>query len=111
MLRAGVKKPAQLPLSTPVVLDLESDGSLHFCVDYRRLNSIIIWDTYPISQVDDWIEFFGEATVFTALDATLGHWRVSVRKQNRDKTAFLCHSGSNRFKGMPFGLKNAPATF
>lgn len=52
-----------------------------------------------------------DATVFTALDARLGYWQFLVRKQDRDKTAFVCYSGSYRFNQMPFELANAPVAF
>ncbi|CAN8075729.1 unnamed protein product, partial [Agarophyton chilense] len=111
MLRAGVIEPAQLPWASPVVLALKADGTWRFCVDYRRLNAVTVRDTYPIPRMDECIDSLGDATVFTALDSNCGYWQVPVREEDRDKTAFLCHSGSYRFKRMPFGLTNAPATF
>ncbi|GFT18846.1 retrovirus-related Pol polyprotein from transposon 17.6 [Trichonephila clavipes] len=40
-----------------------------------------------------------------------GYHQVNVNPADRDKTGFVCPFGTYRFKRMPFGLKNAPATF
>ncbi len=57
------------------------------------------------------IDSLGDATVFTTLDCNSGYWQIPVATQDRDKTTFTSHFGTYRFKRMPFGLKNAPATF
>lgn len=53
----------------------------------------------------------GEETVFSTLDANSGYWHVEVDPKDRDKTAFTSHHGLYRFRRIPLGLKNAPATF
>ena len=47
----------------------------------------------------------------SSLDLRSSYWQVSVREADRDKTAFICPLGVYRFKRMPYGLRNAPATF
>lgn len=111
MLEKGIIEPAQSAWASPVVLVLKADGSLRFCVDYRKLNAVTVRDTYPLPRMDECIDSLGEAKVFTTLDANWGYWQVPVAPKDRDKTAFVCHAGLYRFKRMPFGLTNAPATF
>ena len=50
-------------------------------------------------------------TVFTTLECNSGYWHVEIAEEDRDKTTFASNSGLYRFLRMPFGLKNAPATF
>ena len=111
MLRAGVVEPSDSPWASPVVLAPKKDGSLRFCIDYRRLNAVTKRDSYPLPRMDEYIDSLGEANVFTTLDANSGYWQVPVAREDRSKTAFVCHSGLYQFLRMPFGLKNAPATF
>lgn len=109
--RLGVIEPSQAEWSFPVVLVPKSDGTPRFCVDYRRLNEVTVKDTYPLPRMDDCIDFLGEATVFSMLDANCGYWQIPVAPEDQDKTTFTCHEGTFRYIRLPFGLTNAPATF
>jgi len=111
MRKAGVIEPAQSEWASPVVLVTKKDGSPRFCVDYRKLNAVTIRDSYPIPRMDDCIDSLGNARVFTTLDCNSGYWQIPVAPEDKDKTAFVTHTGSWQFIRMPFGLTNAPATF
>ncbi len=89
----------------------KSDGSLPFCVEYRRLNTLTVRDAYPLPRMDECIDSLGDACVFTTLDCTSGFWQIPVHPADRDKTTFTSHFGTYRFMRMPFGLRNAPDTF
>ena len=111
MLRAGVIELAQSEWASPVVLVPKPDGTLRFCVDYRRLHAITVRDTYPLPRMDECIDSLGEANVFTTLDCNSGYWQIPVAAKDQDKTTITCQEGTYRYKRMPFGLTNAPATF
>ena len=111
MLRVEVIELAQSAWASPVVIVPKQDGTYHFCVDYRRLYAVTIRDVYPLPRMDDYIDSLGEASVFTTLDCNSGYWQITIREEDRDKTAFTSHAGTFRFIGIPFGLTDAPATF
>ena len=111
MLKEGIAEPATTEWASPIVFAPKKDGTLRFCVDYRRLNAMTIRDSYPIPRMDECIDSLGNAQVFSTLDANAGYWQVELDERDKDKTAFVTHHGLYRYTRMPFGLKNAPATF
>ena len=103
MSKAGVIEPATKEWASPVVFVPKSDGTLRFCVDYRKLNAMKIRDSYPIPRMDECIDYLGKATIFTTLDCMSGYWQVDIAEEDRDKTTFTSHHGVYRFLRMPFG--------
>ena len=108
---AGVIEPATSEWALPIVLVPKKDGSLRFCVDYRRLNARTVPDAYPLPRIDDCLESLGDAEIFTTLDCNAGYWQVPVAPEDHDKTSFTSYLETFRYTRMPFGLRNAPATF
>jgi hypothetical protein len=107
----GVIEPSTSQWAAPIVLIPKPDGSLRFCVDYRKLNEITIRDSYPLHRMDDCLDNLGSATIFSILDANSGYWQLEVAEADRDKTSFISHMGTHRFSRLAFSLVNAPATF
>eukprot|EP00171_Calliarthron_tuberculosum_P003874 IDg3874t1 len=111
LLSQDIIQPSKSQFASPVVLAPKSDGSLRFCIGYRRLNAITIKDSYPLPRMDDCLDSLGSADFFTTLDCDSGYWQVRVSESDRHNTAFTSHAGTFQWKQMPFGLCNAPATF
>ena len=111
MLKAGVIEPSTSEWASPIVLVPKPDGAMRFCVDYRRLNAITTRDSYPLPRMDECIDSLGDATVFSTLDCNAGYCKIPVDPADRPKTTFTSHEGLFWFLRMPFGLRNAPATF
>ena len=112
LLESGCIEPSKSPYSSALVLVRKKGGGLRVCVDYRALNKDTI-PGFPIPRIDELVDMVGrcKATVFTALDLMRGYHQVKMSDDDKEKTAFICPDGLYQYRRMPFGLRNAPATF
>ncbi|KAL8578109.1 hypothetical protein ACOMHN_055429 [Nucella lapillus] len=111
MLALGVIEPSTSPYSSPVVLVAKKDGSVRFCIDFRALNKVTVFDAEPIPDVEELFTKLSGARYFTKLDLSKGYWQLFVIDEDRPKTAFQTPIGLFQFVRMPFGLISAPASF
>lgn len=110
MIQLKVIEECESAWAAPVVLVPKPDQSTRVCIDYRKLNSVTRSDHYPLPRMDDLLHT-ARAAVISTIDLQSGYWQIAMRPEDRDKTAFVTPFGLFRFNRMPFGLRNAPATF
>ena len=111
MLEIGVIRESTSLFSCNVVIVRKKNGTIRFCIDYRKLNQRTENDAYPIPRTDDTLHSLARSKYFSTLDLRCGYWQVELRETNKAKTAFQVGSlGFYECNRMLFCLCNAPAT-
>lgn len=77
--------------ASPIVCTFRKDGSLIFCVDYRKRSVVTVRESCLLTRMDEWMKRFGEARFFSTMEANLGYWQVESDERDRSKTAFMSH--------------------
>ena len=92
-----------------VVLVKKKDGSLRFCIHYRRLNEASGKDLYPLPRIDSCLVVMAGAKLFSTFDHRAGYHQVKMDPVIAEKQRY--HPRRHLiFKAMPYGLTGAPAT-
>ncbi|GBM21952.1 Retrovirus-related Pol polyprotein from transposon 17.6 [Araneus ventricosus] len=107
----GIVSDTRSPYASPVLLVKKKTGENRMVIDYRRLNSQTIKDTFPLPEIDDLIEQLHDCSFFTTLDLAHGYLQISLTENGKQKTAFITPDETGQFERMIFGLTNAPAEF
>ncbi|XP_068250803.1 uncharacterized protein [Palaemon carinicauda] len=111
MLDHGLVEPSFSPWSSPVVLVKKEGGEHRLCFGYRKVNSLTKTDSFPLPRVEDCIDCVGSAKYISKFDLLKGYWQVGLSPRAREISAFVTGDGLYECKVMPFGMKNAAATF
>ena len=111
MLKNDIIEVSQSNWSSPCILVPKHDGEFRFCTDFRKVNDKTKSDSFPIPRIADCIDQIGNAKFVSTFDMLKGYWQVPLTQRAREISAFVTPSGLYQYKVMPFGMKNAPATF
>ncbi|KAL6419609.1 hypothetical protein ACFW04_013697 [Cataglyphis niger] len=77
----------------------------------KQLNDLTIDDSFPLPNITDILDQLENAKYFTILDLASSYHQIPLTEKDKNKIAFSTPYGHYEFNRMPFGLKNAPATF
>lgn len=111
MLDNDIITPSSSDWSSPCVLVPKADGSMRFCVDYRKVNKVTKTDSYPIPRIDDLIDQVSNAKFVTKIDLLTAYFQIPLTERAQEISSFVTPDGLYKFKVMPFGMVNAPSTF
>lgn len=116
MLDSNIIRPSNSPWSSPIwvvpkKVDASGKRKWRVVIDFRKLNEKSIDDKYPLPNINDLLDKLGKCQYFTTLDLASGFHQIEMDEKDVEKTAFNTENGHFEFLRMPFGLKNAPATF
>ena len=111
MLENDIIEPSDSEWSSPCVLVPKPDNTYRCCTDLKRVNAVSKSDSFPLPRIDDCIDRIGQAKFVSKFDLLKGFWQIPLTERAKKISAFVTPNGLYQYKVMPFGLKNAPATF
>ena len=111
LLKRGYIRKSKSPYSSQALLAHKTNGDPRLVIDYRPLNNETVDDKHPMPHIRSVIDRTRGSRFFTSLDIAWGYWHVALDPQSVSCTAFSTEDGHFEWLVMPFGLKNAPATY
>ena len=81
------------------------------CVDYTNLNRACPKDSFPLPKIYQLIDSSTGNKLLSFMDAFSRCNQIMMHHSDQDKTSFITGQGLDCYKVMPFGLKNASATY
>uniref|UniRef100_A0A2N9G208 Reverse transcriptase domain-containing protein n=1 Tax=Fagus sylvatica TaxID=28930 RepID=A0A2N9G208_FAGSY len=94
-----------------VVMVKKNTGKWRMCVDFTDLNKACPKDSFPLPRIDQLVDSTAGHKLLTFMDAFSGYNQIVMDEGDQEKTSFITSRGLFCYKVMPFGLKNAGATY
>ena len=112
LLRNGVIREVQYPeWLANVVLVKKVNGTWRMCIDFTDLNRTCPKDCFPLPKIDQLVDSTAGHQLLSFMDAYSGYNQIRMNPRDKEKTSFITDLGLYCYKMMPFGLKNAGATY
>jgi hypothetical protein len=112
LLEAGfIREVDYLEWLANVVLVKKANGKWRMCVDFTDLNKACPKDCFPLPRIDQLVDSTAGYEVLSFMDAFSGYNQIRMAESDQEKTSFTTDWGLYCYKVMPFGLKNAGATY
>jgi hypothetical protein len=112
LLEAGFIKEVFHPtwLANPVLVK-KKNGKWRMCVDYTSLNKACPKVPFPLPQIDQIVDSTAGCELLCFLDAYSGYHQIKMKESDQLATLFITPFGMYCYVTMPFGLRNAGATY
>ena len=112
LLQAGAIREVEDPeWLANVVLVKKANGKWRLCIDFTDINKACLNDSFPLPRIDLIVDATTGHELLSFMDAFFGYNQISMDPNNQEKTSFVTVQGTYCYRVMPFGLKNAGATY
>ena len=94
-----------------VVMVKKANGKWRMCVDFTDLKNTCLKDSFPLPRIDQLVNSTTGHKLLPFMDAFSRYNQIQMAEEDQEKTAFITNQGLYCYRVMPFGLKNAGATY
>ena len=110
MLELKVIERSESPYCSPILIVKKKDNSNRFCIDFRVLNKITVFDAEPMPSMEQIFSKLAGYKWITKMDLSKGYWQIPLSDRSKQYTAFQTPLGLFQFTVLPFGLETAQAS-
>lgn len=112
LLKANFIREVEYPswLANVVMVKKRSE-KWRMCVDYTDLNKACPKECYPLSRIDALVDSTSSFELLNFMDSFFGYHQIKMRESDQIHTSFRAVETTYCYEVMPFGLKNARATY
>ncbi|GFS66049.1 retrovirus-related Pol polyprotein from transposon 17.6 [Trichonephila clavipes] len=111
LLAQGIIRPSKSPWSSPLHVVPKSNSTVRPVGDYRQLNSVTEFDSYPMPYLNDFAHALHGKKIFSKIDIFKAFHQIPIAECDIPKTAVTTPWGLYEYTHLCFGLVNAPQTF
>ena len=112
LLQAGAIREVEYPeWLANVVLVKKANGKWRLCIDFTDVNKAYPKDSFPLPRIDLIVDATAGHELLSFMDAFSGYNQISMDSEDQEKSSFITGQGTYCYRVMPFGLKNAGATY
>ena len=97
-------------LTNPILVKKKTE-KWRMCIDYVGLNKACLKDHFPLPRIDQIVDSTSGCEILSFLDTYSGYQQIAMKESDQLATSFITPYGSYCYVTMPFGLKNAGATY
>ena len=112
LLQAGAIREVEYPeWLANVLLVKKANGKWRLCIDFTDINKACPKDSFPLPRIDLIVDATVGHELLNFMDAFFDYNQISMDPNDQEKTSFITAQGTYCYRVMPFGLKNAGATY
>jgi hypothetical protein len=108
---ANLIRKSRSAYCAPVIIVKKKGGQPRMVLNYKKLNSVMKTEIWPLPRIDDILEKLAQSTIFSKIDLKSGFHQIPLAEESKQYTSFLTPDGAYEFNVCPFGLKNMPFEF
>ena len=111
MLKEHIIERTRSPYNALPLLIKKPDGEYRTVLDFRRLNAVVVKNSYPLPSIEHNLASLGRSELFTTADLLQGFYQLELSASSKLKTAFGTPFGQFAFVRLPMGLTSSPGIF